>query len=595
MSEATDVIGTHLSPPDLLSCILVCRTWKTLFIPHLYETFDDTQYSGPVVLERPKWRKEEGNKDRDADWILTMFTTYGHLIRRLCTGWTISLNTASAAGTCTLLRSVAIRGLRVDDLAVERDHPILSNLPTSSTTSPLQQLEHKSHWIAKQWLWHLIDQNSATLRELEIADINRFLTDTNFTDLLTSCPRLSRLALSLTPGERLQILLDKLPELQHYEFIYPKYYFPPDTIEDYLLLASSVSSLVSLRITGSVGKETYFNLLKHLPNLQHLWIEGQYSIYSKRLTGLISPPTRLQRLDYTRQNAQLNDQLIPLDILDCSPELTNVSVPFLTIEIARSIVANCPNVQSFRESTLEQTVTRSIKRHGVIDSAGMLLEKCRHLTVLDAVHMEISAEHLIAHSWICQGLEIFRCQIIRVGRLSEEEEMDYRQGLLFQRIGRPLSKNESAALEKYHNTVRTQHRLIYNQLAKMTNLKVLDLGMEFRGPRDFLSKPMIQRGAQVYREYNLFLDTLELSLASGLDRLATLDKLEVFGFESVDHRIDEEELQWMAERWPRLRIMRGLQEPLVHSVMHDGERWYRRVFMQRLRPSIRHEGHPRPK
>lgn len=29
MSESTDVIGTHLSPPDLLSCILVCRTWNS--------------------------------------------------------------------------------------------------------------------------------------------------------------------------------------------------------------------------------------------------------------------------------------------------------------------------------------------------------------------------------------------------------------------------------------------------------------------------------------------------------------------------------------------------------------------------------------
>lgn len=102
---------------------------------------------------------------------------------------------------------------------------------------------------------------------------------------------------------------------------------------------------------------------------------------------------------------------------------------------------------------------------------------------------------------------------------------------------------------------------------------------------------MIIRGAQSYKDYgDPFPDTLELSLASGLDRLSTLTELEVFGFESVDHRIDEEELSWMAEKWPRLRVMRGLHElEDIPMLMHDGEKWHLRVFMQRLRPDVRHE------
>lgn len=95
--------------------------------------------------------------------------------------------------------------------------------------------------------------------------------------------------------------------------------------------------------------------------------------------------------------------------------------------------------------------------------------------------------------------------------------MDYRQGLLFQRIGRLLSEKEFAVFKLYYSTVRTQHRQIYDQLAQMTNLKVLDLDMEYRNPRDSLGKPMIQRGEQVYKEYSLLLDTLELSLASVRD------------------------------------------------------------------------------
>ncbi|KAF9138912.1 hypothetical protein BGX30_008578 [Mortierella sp. GBA39] len=593
MSEATDVIGTHLSSPDLLHCILVCREWNTLFIPHLYETFDDSTYSWPLVIGVPIWRNNRSDKKRDVDWILKMFTTYGHLIRRLCTKWTISLDTASAAGSCTRLRSLNMGDVGVGD-DVEMTHIILSDPPALTTTPPFQRPQYEPHWIAIQWLWRLIQQNSDTLQNLEIVHFKHFSTQAPVIDLLVSCPRLSRLALSWHPGGRLQTLLDRLPQLQHYEFIYPMYAGPPGPIEDSLLLTSPVTSLVGLRITGSIGKQTYFTLLKYLPNLQRLWIEGRCTEYVARSTpdDFVRPTTRIQRFDFARQNAEPNDQLVLFDILSCSPELSDLSVPFLTIEVAMAIIAHCPHLQVFRESTLERTITRTIKRHGVVNATSMLLETCRHLTVLDAVHMEIAAEHLISHSWICQGLEVFRCQIIGVNRLSEEEEMDYRQGLLFQQIGRPLSENESAAIEKYHQTVQLQHRQIYDQLAKMTSLKVLDIGMEYRNLGFRPGRLTIRRGAQLYIEYDdLFPDTLELSLASGLDRLATLEKLEVFGFQSVDHRIDENELQWMAEKWPRLRVMRGLQEPSGVDVMHDGERWHRRVFMQRLRPFVKHEDH----
>lgn len=595
MSEITVVIGTHLSPPDLLQCILVCREWNTLFIPHLYETFDDNTYSWPLLIEGPSWRKNNSGKKRDADWFLKMFTTYGHLIRRLCTEWSASFITATAAGACTRLRSLALRDLCVTDLVVEKTHIILSDPPTPTTITQFQRPQYQPHWIAIQWLWRLIQQNSSTLRNLEIVELKKFSTQAPLTDLLVSCPCLSRLVLSWHPGGRLQTLLDRLPQLQHYEFIYPtKFVGAPGPIEDSLLLTSPVTNIVSLRITGRVGKQAYFAFLKYLPNLQRLWIEGRCKEYVARSTSdnFVLPTTRIQRFDFALQNAERNDQLVLFDILSCIPELTDLSVPFLTIEVAMTIIAHCQHLQSFRESTLERTITRTIKRHSVVNAAGMLLETYRHLTVLDAVHMEIAAEHLIAHPWICQGLEVFRCQIIGVNRLSEEEEMDYRQGLLFQQIGRPLSENESAAIEKYRQTVQSQHCQIYDQLAKMTSLKVLDFGMEYRNRRVHPGSPMIRRGAQLYIGYeDLFPDTLELSLASGLDRLATLERLEVFGFQSVDHRIDENELQWMAEKWPRLRVMRGLQEPSGVDVIHDGERWHRRVFMQRLRPLVKHEDH----
>lgn len=65
----------------------------------------------------------------------------------------------------------------------------------------------------------------------------------------------------------------------------------------------------------------------------------------------------------------------------------------------------------------------------------------------------------------------------------------------------------------------------------MTSLKVLDVGMEHRNQSFRPGRLMIQRGAQFYIEFgDHFPDTLKLSLTLGLDSLATLEKLELFGF-----------------------------------------------------------------
>ncbi|KAF8940903.1 hypothetical protein BGZ47_007565 [Haplosporangium gracile] len=107
----------------------------------------------------------------------------------------------------------------------------------------------------------------------------------------------------------------------------------------------------------------------------------------------------------------------------------------------------------------------------------------------------------------------------------------------------------------------------------MTNLTVLDLRMEYRNYSFHPGRLTSQCVAQLYIEdEDLFPDMLELLLASGLDQLATLEKFEVFGIQSVDHSIDEDELQRMAEKWPRLQVVRGLQEPSGDKVIHNGEK-----------------------
>ncbi|KAF9343596.1 hypothetical protein BGX26_005482 [Mortierella sp. AD094] len=52
--------------------------------------------------------------------------------------------------------------------------------------------------------------------------------------------------------------------------------------------------------------------------------------------------------------------------------------------------------------------------------------------------------------------------------------------------------------------------------------------------------------------------SLELSLKTGLARWSTLTALECLDVEELDHKIELEDMQWMVNNWPALKMIRGL-------------------------------------
>ncbi|KAF9134464.1 hypothetical protein BGW39_006924 [Mortierella sp. 14UC] len=311
----------------------------------------------------------------------------------------------------------------------------------------------------------------------------------------------------------------------------------------------------------------------------------------------LSLKSRLKGLHFIpRSDKDSDHHLLVTDLFPFVPDLLEIGFPYLDHEIAAALATYCPRLQRFHQTNQPKSIHRSVPRSGVLNSLGILLSRCPNLQEFDGVGHEIKVDYLIANPWICQNMQVLRCQIIGLTRPSEEEEINYNQGILFRyRLGYSLSEQESLAVDKHMLQIRPQHAKVYAKLATMVNLRVLEPDTEYRTPvlprNIFRTSFSIQRGAQWYIDYgNPAPDTLELSLVSGLAQLSTLTKLEVFGLEGVEYRIDEEELRWVARAWPRLKVISGLQEVegLVH-LPHDGAKWYRRVFMQMLRPDVRHE------
>lgn len=92
--------------------------------------------------------------------------------------------------------------------------------------------------------------------------------------------------------------------------------------------------------------------------------------------------------------------------------------------------------------------------------------------------------------------------------------------------------------------------LVYDQLAKLTQLRVLSLGGDS-------TSTWFRTG------------TLELSLASGLGKLERLRELRELNFRFMDHRLTMAEVEWMMARWPRLRKVTGTIGAEVGAVEED--------------------------
>ncbi|KAG0282888.1 hypothetical protein BGZ96_012740 [Linnemannia gamsii] len=76
-----------------------------------------------------------------------------------------------------------------------------------------------------------------------------------------------------------------------------------------------------------------------------------------------------------------------------------------------------------------------------------------------------------------------------------------------------------------------------------------------------------------------------------LDRLWTLTRLEVFGFEGADFQLVKPGLEWMATNWLQLRVLRGLQkDDQLLQIEPDLNKAELRRYMRALKSGVMHQG-----
>jgi hypothetical protein len=422
----------------------------------------------------------------------------------------------------------------------------------------------------------------------------------------------------------LQMVLEHLPRLSFYSC--PISWINGTSTTNCIELTTVFPNLQTLQLLATEGKSrparppirhtTILNLLKHLPNLDRLSFdeisafvcpppastaENNGMLLHGKTTTNGSSVRDFHFTFYDRVDSYSIRDFIALDILPRMPRLTNLSLQTLTQEAGKSLAKYCPQLES-----LQLRTTKYDKKED--DSITPLLHHCSQLKHLDAIWHTVEAYSLVKKPVVCRGMEVFRCQFRGIGEEKVEEE-DYNDDLEEHDQENPAGydndgddeeanvdeeENEEIKTARRHELLQEHLQFIYDELGRWAELRVLELGVDNVDWYDIMGCDPGRHFVDGRIYYNYFgptPNTLPLSLESGLDQLRTLKKLEVIGFEGVDHRINTEELAWMAEYWPRLQVMHGLQAP-------DDKNEYAlrcpkvnelREHMKALRPLVRHE------
>jgi len=130
-------------------------------------------------------------------------------------------------------------------------------------------------------------------------------------------------------------------------------------------------------------------------------------------------------------------------------------------------------------------------------------------------------------------------------------------------IPRPDLETDGVLVEAYPGQGREIQGQVYDRLARLTNLETLWFGDYY------------------YSSQN---ECLEVSLESGLNKLAGLKSLKEVGVKGIASNIGVKEVQWMVENWPKLSCIYGLDG---YGGDEDAVKWMKENH-PRIKVSVHH-------
>lgn len=229
------------------------------------------------------------------------------------------------------------------------------------------------------------------------------------------------------------------------------------------------------------------------------------------------------------------------------PHLVKLEVHYISPEAVTAISRTCKSMEQIRFN-VKQRCNKEINQ---------LFVGCSKLKSLRGQGLAINIDNLFqGPSWTCFDLESLPCGIMGVPRLSKDEG-DFLETMKKGSHQEPVKEEEQRVLKKQRECRGAVQGHALQQLARFKDLRHLDIGF-LKLPHRQGHRRYGQLAHSRYRYHRInnapVPDSLELSMAFGLAHLASLHRLETFGFGEVDYRIGEGEFRWMGEHWSLVMV-----------------------------------------
>ncbi|KAG0250809.1 hypothetical protein BG011_008062, partial [Mortierella polycephala] len=263
---------------------------------------------------------------------------------------------------------------------------------------------------------------------------------------------------------------------------------------------SRIQSL-SLHQSG-LRQDFLVNLTKACPRLEHLSLLDGWGFYpSSRFAFILSQACpHLSRFEFREQSLDLQDEFF-VSLCTNFPQLQWIHAGRTGFShgALESVRMNCREIVS-----LNLDGARGIQS-GEVDQ---ILQTCASLKVFSAQGVVLNGWDLKHGStWACRGLETLVLDI---------------------EIYAPIDSSTMSSC-----SVTSVRERVYDQLAQLTRLVMLGLG-----------------GGHSVRGVESGVD---LTLASGLERLASLHCLECLDIRRLRRVLGQEDMAWMVQHWPRFQ------------------------------------------
>ncbi|KAF9934283.1 hypothetical protein FBU30_002701 [Linnemannia zychae] len=601
--ELAESISQHLAQADLCLCVRVSKHWHSLFIRYLWETFSDN-LTGEWHRHLVTAARNKPLDDRDINWFRNVYRRHAGFIRHLEITHPLIIYACYAdAFRLPLIPSIApesldskssvmtrLRSLAIKFQSFSIDEYLKNELIYNKTG--INDKIYTNEIILAEACWRLALCN----RRLESFDCSMFRSlQRLFTEHPMAMQSVKALTMSLSHG-RVPFIPSYITRLN--SSMPRKEQFDP---RDSPGLVNH--TLKELYIKDEVRTIAHIkSLLIQLPSLRYLRLR-RVNIKEHSQTGddtdleMWAPNLRVLQCGlYERKSPEL------VRIFPWMPNLVKFHHSYVSSPFTAALAKHCPLLEVVRVTYKGCRYTPRYIEDSIHDRVSILLTSCTKLKILDLQYETIDARKVAEKPWVCLNLEMFRCGFAGFPYLKDSDQEKVKAVLereaAADKAGEQMIERtpEETALLKLSEEATSMRKGVLHQISMLTSLKHLTLSRDlkvgrglFLRHRTTLQVYRSERDGKQYFRYNEVLpDTLYLRLDAGLQTLASLKKLELFGFESMDHRMGPDEIKWIARTFPMLKVVRGLAVHTHVGAERDPQMDALRELMQTLRPDIVH-------